>query len=70
MSNYKRVKGDKKSWDYIWRCMYYRFIHENAEALNNNPRTRRMVWQMNNMKPTELKVLLDDAEEYLAKLSN
>lgn len=69
MSNYKRVKGDKKSWDYIWRCMYYRFIHKNMEALNNNPRTRRMVWQMNNMKPTELKVLLDDAEEYLSKLS-
>jgi deoxyribodipyrimidine photolyase-related protein len=69
MSNYKKEKVDK-SWDYIWRCMYYRFIHENMEALNNNPRTRRMVWQMNNMKPTELKVLLSDAEEYLAKLSN
>ena len=24
-----------------------------------------MVWQMNNMKPTELKVLLDDADEFI-----
>ena len=69
MSNYSRGKG-VKSWDYLWRCMYYRFIHENTQVLNDNARTRRMVWQMNNMKPTELKVLLDDADEYIDSITN
>jgi deoxyribodipyrimidine photolyase-like uncharacterized protein len=50
--------------------MYYRFIHENTQVLNDNARTRRMVWQMNNMKPTELKVLLDDADEYIDSITN
>lgn len=69
MSNFKRGSGEQ-AWDYIWRAMYYRFIHENVAVLNDNPRTRRMVWQMNNMKPTELKVLLDDADEFIDRITN
>ena len=72
MSNFKKGNyGEETSnWDYIWRAMYYRFIHENASVLNKNPRTRRMVWQMNRLKGDQLDKILKDADDYIDRITN
>ena len=72
MSNFKKgnYPNPFNNWDYIWRAMYYRFIHENADLLNKNPRTKRMVWQMNKLKGTQLEQLLVDAEDYIEQITN
>ena len=72
MSNFKKGNYDNEisNWDYIWRAMYYRFINENAAVLNKNPRTRRMVWQMNRLKGDQLEQLLKDADDYIERITN
>jgi deoxyribodipyrimidine photolyase-related protein len=64
MSNFKSEKGPD-AWDYIWRALYYRFIHKHEDILKGNPRTSRMVWHMNHMKKDELDELLEAADEFI-----
>jgi deoxyribodipyrimidine photolyase-related protein len=61
MSNFKA----SDDWDLIWKSLYYRFIHQHESILKNNPRTSRMVWQLNKMKQDEFTKLMDVADHFL-----
>jgi len=61
MSNFKA----DHEWDLIWKSLYYRFIHNHQSILKKNPRTSRMVWQLNKMKTAEFNKLMDVADQFL-----
>ena len=61
MSNFK-ADGE---WDLIWKSLYYRFIQQHEPVLKKNPRTSRMVWQLNKMKSEEFDKLMDVAHQFL-----
>lgn len=63
MSNFKAKASDE--WDLIWKSLYYRFIHQHESLLKKNPRTSRMVWQLNKLKTDEFNKLMDVADHFL-----
>ena len=64
MSNYKK----DGIWENVWRALYYNFIFKHIDILSDNPRTSRMVWQMNRLSDTELSDLIDEAETFINEL--
>lgn len=66
MSNYKK----DGIWDTTWRALYYNFIFKNKDIIAKNPRTGRMVWQMNKLTPPVLKELINEAELFITLLCN
>jgi deoxyribodipyrimidine photolyase-related protein len=72
MSNFKdymAANGIKDDWIYLWRALYYRFIHKHQALIKKNPRTRRMLWHMERIEPPKLQKLIDDANTYLHNLN-
>ena len=61
MSNYKK----DGIWDTTWRAMYYHFIFKHKDLIRKNPRTGRMLWQMNKLTPPALKKLIDEADLFI-----
>jgi len=61
MSNYKK----DGIWDTTWRALYYNFIFKHKELIGKNPRTGRMLWQMNKLTPPALKDLINEAELFI-----
>jgi deoxyribodipyrimidine photolyase-like uncharacterized protein len=45
--------------------MYYNFIFKHKELIAKNPRTGRMLWQMNKLTPPALKELINEAELFI-----
>jgi len=69
-SNYllKMSDFEKGDWTQIWDALYWRFIHVHRNFFLSNPRMGLMVNSFDKMLPEKQALLLNTAEEFLAKL--
>jgi deoxyribodipyrimidine photolyase-related protein len=69
-SNYllKMSDFEKGEWTQIWDALYWRFIHVHRNFFLSNPRMGLMVNSFDKMLPEKQALLLNTAEEFLAKL--
>jgi deoxyribodipyrimidine photolyase-related protein len=59
---------EKGDWTQIWDALYWRFIHVHRNFFLSNPRMGLMVNSFDKMLPEKQALLLNTAEEFLAKL--